>query len=673
MKDRSGIALPHFVMALLIAVVTGVNPELGVASSAFDGVDLFELSLMDLRKIRVVTASRYQEEVLQAPAVMTVIEAEEINRFGANSVYEVLERVAGVYMTGSFFFPQNVTSIRGDWLTHADNHVLLMLNGQPLRESYSGGINFPLYLAFPLQSLARIEVIRGPGSVLYGSNAFAGVINLITREGGNNRLTLRAGSGSFDSARFDVGLDWHDEEQSLNASVFQFKETGWPFSAQDNSGVLGSMDYGENNLGAHLHYNRGAWRSDFLYVHSEQDFWGATANWSGLPLPAARTVSAERWFAGVQHRLEQADGWWLENQLNYGRMQFEHYNYDTHSDDLQVGLVQHWQPTERWHGIFGVGAWWQSIGSDAGFQPAPVADTDTSRQDVFTQIDYRFDAWKLTAGVQHNRNRRSGNHTVPRFGATWEWTENAGIKLMYATAYRAAYGTETDFLTILRAPDGSIRGGLRGNPALVPETVTTADLQWYHVGENHSFAATVFRSKEEDLITRVRAADNVIDFVNQGELRLQGYELESKYQWRAETWFTASYSEQRNELSNGRDDFTTIPRRQLKLGIDVPLWQAGQLAMFVQRVSAAGDIAVRNPARRSFNPLPDAYTLVSLNWRFALHQLWPATISKSAQLQLYVYNLLDESVNQPDIGGQMLQSIPARAGRSAYLSLSTQF
>ena len=79
----------------------------------------------------------------------------------------------------------NVPAVRGDLPTHTNNHTLLLINGRPVRESNSGGWNFPVYMAYPIDMIERIEFVRGPGSVLYGTNAYTGVINVITKEGRN--------------------------------------------------------------------------------------------------------------------------------------------------------------------------------------------------------------------------------------------------------------------------------------------------------------------------------------------------------------------------------------------------------------------------------------------------------------------------------------------------------
>ena len=150
----------------------------------------------------IITASKKQEKIQEAPAVVTVITAEEIKDFGCDTLYDVLQRLTSVQMAGSHMLPDNISVIRGDLETHYDNHVLILINGRPFRDSISGGQNGPLYQIFPVDVIDHIEFVRGPGSVLYGSDAFQGVINIITKkpaEGFSAELT--AGGGSFGAGR----------------------------------------------------------------------------------------------------------------------------------------------------------------------------------------------------------------------------------------------------------------------------------------------------------------------------------------------------------------------------------------------------------------------------------------------------------------------------------------
>lgn len=288
--------------------------------------DLFEMSLTELAQVSVSTAGKYRQERSKAAAVMTVIDASRIRQSGVENLYQLLAQVSSFYPTGSHFFPRNVSSVRGNLLTHADNHVLILLNGRPLRESYSGGINFPIYNAFPLQAIEKIEIIRGPGSVLYGSNAYVGVINLVTAKQIPAALQLGAGEQGQQS----LGLSGHLQQQdwTFNLAAKLQQDDGWSFGAFDNNRQWQQISYGQQNLGLFSAVNYHDWQLDWNLVRSQQDFFGAATNWSGGIAPDQREVDSTRQHLALQHQWQQHSSWWLQSSYSWAQMDFSHYNYD---------------------------------------------------------------------------------------------------------------------------------------------------------------------------------------------------------------------------------------------------------------------------------------------------------------------------------------------------------
>jgi len=105
-----------------------------------------------------------------------------LKRFGGNTLSDVLQRVPSLAFATGFFQDRSIISVRGDQFKVTSGHVLLLLNGRPVRESMEGGVTSEMFESFPIGIIERIEVVRGPGSVLYGSNAFSGIINIITKD-----------------------------------------------------------------------------------------------------------------------------------------------------------------------------------------------------------------------------------------------------------------------------------------------------------------------------------------------------------------------------------------------------------------------------------------------------------------------------------------------------------
>ena len=164
----------------------------------------------------LLTATGSLKPVHLAPSVATVITAEDIDRMGATTLDEVLETVPGLHVAPS---PKNqmnaVYSIRGIH-TSLNPQVLVMIDGVSTQYAYSGGRPFGFRL--PVTMVSRIEVVRGPGSALHGADAFAGTINIITKDGkeiAGTRTGIRY--GSFDST--DVWLQHGNEYKGWDVTM----------------------------------------------------------------------------------------------------------------------------------------------------------------------------------------------------------------------------------------------------------------------------------------------------------------------------------------------------------------------------------------------------------------------------------------------------------------------
>ncbi len=145
----------------------------------------------------VSIATGQQQAIADAPAVATVITASEIAAMGAANLDQVLATVPGLHVSISSYRFSPIYSMRG---IHTDRNpqVLMLVNGTPITQNYFGDRGAKNTL--PVSNIARVEVIRGPGSAIYGADAFAGVINVITKTSAQvNGTQLGARIGSFDT------------------------------------------------------------------------------------------------------------------------------------------------------------------------------------------------------------------------------------------------------------------------------------------------------------------------------------------------------------------------------------------------------------------------------------------------------------------------------------------
>jgi outer membrane receptor for ferrienterochelin and colicin len=152
--------------------------------------ELLALDLESLLDIEVVTASKVSESQSNAPGIISVVTHDELRRLEGTTLREILERVPGLASSTAYFTDRSMVAARGDQTKINGGHVLFLINGRPTREVLEGGLASDLLESFPVNVLERIEVSKGPGSVLYGSNAFSAVVNLITREAESNGFSI---------------------------------------------------------------------------------------------------------------------------------------------------------------------------------------------------------------------------------------------------------------------------------------------------------------------------------------------------------------------------------------------------------------------------------------------------------------------------------------------------
>ena len=204
-------------------------------------VDLLSLDVESLLNMKVVTASKFSQAVSDAPGVITVVSQDELQRFGGITLAEILGRVPGMQATTAYFTDRSIVAARGDQTKINGGHILFLINGRPSREVLEGGLVSDLLESFPVSVLERIEIVKGPGSVLYGSNAFSAVINLITRKADRNGFSFAAlpgaagalatsGEGTFSCGSFSLVGGAHVHQRADWNTPYRFAVTDDPLA-----------------------------------------------------------------------------------------------------------------------------------------------------------------------------------------------------------------------------------------------------------------------------------------------------------------------------------------------------------------------------------------------------------------------------------------------------------
>ncbi|NOV30435.1 TonB-dependent siderophore receptor [Methylomonas sp. ZR1] len=274
----------------------------------------------------VSIASGYKQPISKAPSIATVITADDIKQIGATDIDEALESVPGLHVERNTIGYNPIYTFRGIY-SQFNQQVLMMINGIPITNSYTGSRS-EVWGGMPIRDIARIEIVRGPGSAVYGADAFAGVINVITKTKQDIEGTEVGGRvGSFDTydgwalhggewAGFDVALAFeYHKTAGQDANVDADLQSQFDSLLGTRASLApGPLNMSRDNLDARLDLSRGHWRFRGGLQH-RSDF----GNGSGIAqaLDPVNRYASDRWNADVTYHNADIENWDLTTQASY--------------------------------------------------------------------------------------------------------------------------------------------------------------------------------------------------------------------------------------------------------------------------------------------------------------------------------------------------------------------
>ena len=661
-------------MKRLIFIVLALNLSCSLAEQSLD--NLLDLSIEELLDISVSVASERTEPLTGAPGTVSRYDAEELASFGVHRFIDMLRFIPGIVVAESLT-GNAIVQIRG--IADRENQkVLFIINNSPYWMSSSG--NSPLW-AIPVAAISHIEVIRGPASLKYGSNASAGVIKVVTKENQKNQIKMLLGNANLmhmsgyysQKLNQEITLNTGFEKKEFdgfdasirNASVFnpgtgQFEFTGtgtqklgsenqsvyfdlvhadWKLTAQYYS----SSEYGNNKasvdeegyikrIGSLLAYE--------YYLKSKSSDWKFFVDYNhfyrSLYIDDVLSIVGQQGSPG---------GFFYDNDAedNYRFRMAAHSNvYFDNNLTLYAGIESEYRSSESLRLVDG------NEGQDlAIISPAPLPPGQSSilifpggnviESSIFAQLEKKMEKFRVLAGFRYVDNENTDAKAIPRLALVYQLSPHASMKVLHSQAYSAPTFRQSAVV------DGF------GNPVqydIEPETLTTSEISYNYFKNNLLFVANIFHTVAEDLIVSPSRT-----FINDTDvIRRTGFELDFQYQSRDKLYYLNT-SWLREGAGTSADEILarSYPKLFTSLGARRTFGDH-QVGLSIEHFSALENFS--------------SATRTALSWHYTKNRFQPF---------ITLNNVFDANVETPDFSAEGNLRLQTFQGRNLFIGFNVLF
>ena len=640
------------ILTILFAAVLPAQPAQGEGAAARPSADEGTLLFQEIPS--VYGASKYEQKVTEAPSSVSIVTGAEIKKYGYRTLGDILRSLRGfqtTYDRNYHYLGVRGFGPPGDY----NSRILLLVDGHRINDNIYDtapmGTDFPV----DIDLIDRIEVIRGPSSSLYGTNAFFAVINVISKRGrdlGGPQVSGEAGSFSTYKGRLTYGDRFSSGFEALaSGSIYRsegddelyFKEFDDPDTnngvAEDSDSdrfgqLFGKLAYGDFTLEAFYNSREkeiptAAWETffnddrnettdghtdiDLKFDHTFQDL-------SNLTL---RTGYSRYGYDGtyVYDLLtkDETQGEWWAAEAQYTRKLLEKHRVSVGSE-LRRNFRQD-QKNDDEEG---------TVNLDS--------QTDSTVWAVYAQDEFSIlENLILNAGVRHDHYTTFGGSTNPRVALIYNPLEKTTLKALYGRAFRAPNAYE------LYYDDGGVTQ--KAPEDLDPETIDTYELVWeQYLGSRFRAVTALYYYRIKDLITQTQDDEGVLIFDNVDEIRAKGVEWELDGKLPGDLEGRLSYTYQLSHEVDSGQRLPNSPRHLAKANLLAPI--------LGERLSAGVEFQYtsnrRNPPEKGGEVGGFAVTNLTL---------FSTGILDGLEASASVYNVFDKEYSDPGSGEHVQEGI----------------
>lgn len=635
--------------------------------------DLSQASLEELTNIQVYSASKHMQSASEAPSSVTVITADEIQKYGYRTLAGILQSVRGFYMT--YDREDSFVGVRGfgrlgDW----NSRVLVLIDGHRINDNYLGQAMLGTEFLVDVDLIERVEVIRGPSSSLYGAGAFFAVVNVIIRKppqlkgvelsfapasfgtyqgrasyGGQYRGIDMLLSGTFydsqgqtlffpqfDSPASNFGItrntDYENSQHMLATISFRGFTLQGLFSARDRGvpiGYFGTVfnDPRTHNVDHHQYL-------DLSYQHSIGEKWELAARTS---YDQARLQAPLAFSTGLPDGSTTVDtfsfrGNWWDSEIKLSRTLFE-----KHKITLGTEITDNLREDQGNY---------TPIGNIFITDPASSVVWALYAQDEFA-ISSKL---TLNAGLRYDHYSNFGGTTNPRVGLIYRIFHPTTLKLLYGAAFRAPEPFETT---------PNLGAFYDDNLQLRPETIRSVEaVVEQQLGHHFKLSGDVFRNWIDHLVSlETNSSDGKSVYLNSGTADATGVEFELDGRLAGGLEGSASYSYANATEPLTHQILSNSPQHMAKLNLIVPVVQ--------RRLFASLDAQYTSPVQNLLGNTVSGFSVFNVT-------LLGHTLGRHLDLSTSVYNILDKKYFDPG-RPEDVQNAIQQDGRSFRIKITAKF
>jgi iron complex outermembrane receptor protein len=599
----------------------------------------------------VFTVSKREQPVTDSPSAVSIITEEEIRASGATSIADLLRMVPGVDVMAISATDINV-NVRG-FNKEASHKLLVLIDGRSVYLDFMGIVLWEP-LPVTMEEIKRIEVVKGPGSAVWGANAYSGIINIVTKRPGEIRETtvsmtgldtdigsiIHGGKKGETSYKLSAGWkqtnhwsenNWGDrtyrdeEIRALEAVKGSFMVERW-IGGGASLILSGGIDDSNGETLTALDVYKRDQTSSHLKLDYQRDWLRFHTYWNGLDADIKETLFTERFSIKTNtydFDLQCIFDTGFKNSLIGG------LSYRINTVDSEILGGHHQQ------GIHG----------------------------IYLQDDFRpTDGLLLTAGARYDRHPLVGWNLSPRVAAIYTPSEGHTLRLSYTTAYSLPTFSQS---YLNKRWEGFLVG--KGNKDVDEEKIRSLEAG-YHVQmtERVKGSADIFYNELEDFITFVVQPDGTFSYFNRGEYKAQGGEVGLEFYIARDLLLRTNYSYQYiwNDEADTRVRYSPLSKANAELGFSPKRGMSATI-----RINYIGETNWASTApsedwrpgntlttRAGTDPKVSSYTLVNMKvgYRF----------SEETDISLSAFNLLNdrhrEFIAGDDIGRRISVNLTAR-------------